>query len=140
MTKLFEVEPAKIVSSLAKELQNVENIKAPDWANFAKTGVHKQRPPVKKDWWYNRAAGILRSVYLLGPVGTEKLRIKYGGKKNYGVGAEHHVKGSGSVARKILQQLEAAGFVKHSEKGVHKGRVLTGKGEALLNKAAANLK
>jgi len=44
-----------------------------------------------------------------------------------------------NILRKILQQLEKAELLKYVEKGVHKGRIVTGKGEKLLNQAAKNL-
>ena len=45
-------------------------------------------------------------IYRHGPIGVSKLRTKYGGKKNRGHKPEHFYKGSGSVARKVLQQFE----------------------------------
>jgi small subunit ribosomal protein S19e len=101
--------------------------------------MFKQRPPFKNDWWYTRTASVLRSVYKLGPVGVNKLRVKYGGKKNNGSAMEHFYKGSGSIIRKILQQLEAAGLISKGAKGIHKGRIATGKGISLLDKAAIKI-
>ena len=49
-------------------------------------------------------------------------------------------KASGSILRKILQQLEAAGFVAKVKEGVHKGRIITPAGISLLAKAAARIK
>jgi len=101
--------------------------------------MHKERPPVKNDWWYIRTASVLRKVYRLGPIGVSKLRAKYGGKKNRGVKKEHYFRGSGSIARKILQQLEKEGFVKKDLKNVHKGRSITAKGKKFLDDIAANI-
>ncbi|MEK6939747.1 MAG: 40S ribosomal protein S19, partial [Nanoarchaeota archaeon] len=44
-----------------------------------------------------------------------------------------------SHIRKILQQLEKSGLVKQTEKGVHKGRILTPKGTSFLDKIAVQL-
>jgi small subunit ribosomal protein S19e len=101
--------------------------------------MHKERPPLKEDWWYMRAASVLRKVSILGPVGVEKLRTKYGGKKNRGHKTEHRFKGSGNIVRKVLQQLEKAGLIKKGDKGVHKGRVITPKGISLIDKAAVRI-
>jgi small subunit ribosomal protein S19e len=139
MARMFDVEQSKLIEALSEDLKKISEIKPPHWSAFAKTGAHKERPPVNNDWWYVRAAAILRSVYKLGPVGVQKLRRKYGGKRNRGVVAERFYKGSGSIARKILQQLEKAGLVTHTAKGVHKGRVATGKGQSLLDKAALRI-
>jgi len=101
--------------------------------------MNRERLPDDEDWWYYRAAAILRSVAKLGPVGTQKLRTKYGGKKNRGHKPERFARASGSVIRKIMQQLEKSGLLKQTEKGVHKGRVLTPKGTSFLDKIAINL-
>jgi len=136
MSKIYNVETNEFIENLATELKNVKEVESPEWAKFAKTGVHKERPPVRDDWWHVRVAAVLRSVFKLGPIGTSKLRVKYGGRKNRGVKPEHTYKGSGSIIRKSLQQLEKAGLVKQVEKGKHKGRMVSEKGKALLNKIA----
>jgi len=139
MVSIYDVDPSELIEKASEELKKVNEIKAPEWATFAKTGVHKERPPVKKDWWYARSAAVLRTVYKLGPIGVSKLRSKYGGKKNRGFQPEHAYKGSGNIARKVLQQLEKAGLVKQDSKGVHKGRVITGKGASFLDKIATKI-
>ncbi|MBD3318420.1 30S ribosomal protein S19e [Candidatus Woesearchaeota archaeon] len=125
-----------LVESTAVKLKEVEQITPPEWSKFCKTGMHKERPPVNPDWWYVRAASILRKIQLLGPVGVGKLRRKYGGRKNRGVAADKSFQGSGNIVRKILQQLEAAGLAKQAIKGTHKGRVITPKGLSLLAQTA----
>ena len=136
MARLEDVNPNDFISELAETLKSMPDIKPPKWSVFVKTGHYKERPPVKSDWWYVRAAAVLRTVYRLGPVGTSKLRTKYGGKKNRGVASEHAYKGSGSIIRKILQQLEKAGLLAKGSVGMHKGRVVTPKGKSLLNAIA----
>ena len=139
MPKMFEVNPSELIEKVAVELGKDSEIKSPDWANVVKTGRHKERPPVNADWWQVRAASVLRSVAKLGPIGVSKLRIKYGGKRNRGHKPSHFYKGSGNIARKILQQLEKAGLVRQAQKNTHKGRIITAKAAALLNKAALEL-
>lgn len=135
MPKMFEVDPSEFIIKVAGELKKESEIKAPEWAIFVKTGRHKERPPVHP-WWHTRSAAMLRSVAKLGPVGVSKLTIKYGGKKNRGHKMSHFYKGSGSIARKILQQLEKAGLVRQTAKGTHKGRVITKKAAEMMNSAA----
>ena len=136
---LNDVYPNDLIEKAAEELKKVEAIKPPVWASIAKTGVHKERAPAEKDWWYKRAAAVLRSVYLLGPIGVAKLRLKYGGKKRRGHQPPVFKKGSGSVIRKVLQQLDKAGFTKSVEKGLHKGRIITKEGKLFLNKIAESM-
>lgn len=139
MARINDVNPNELIEKAAEELKKISDITPPEWAAYVKTGSHKERPPLRDDWWHMRAAGIMRSIYLLGPIGVSKLRVKYGGKKNRGFKPERFRKSSGNIIRKILQQLESAGFAKQEEKGVHKGRVLTSKGMSFLDKIAASL-
>ena len=132
-----EVEPQKLIEKLAEKLKEVKEIKPPEWARFVKTGVHKERPPEQKDWWYIRAAAVLRKIYLKGPVGVSRLRTVYGGRQKRGVKPEKFKKGSGSIIRKVLQQLEACGLVKTINR---KGRVVTLKGKEFVEKTAGEIK
>jgi small subunit ribosomal protein S19e len=134
-----DVYPNELIEKAAEGLKKVEAIKQPVWASFAKTGVNKERPPVDKDWWYKRTAAVLRTVQILGPIGVNKLRAKYGGKQRRGHQPAIFKKGSGSVIRKVLQQLDKAGFTKSVEKGVHKGRIITKEGKLFLNKIAEEI-
>ncbi len=129
---VYEEDPRIFIENLAKELKKV--IKQPDWAPYVKTGMHKERPPADKEWFYVRTASILRTVAMKGPIGVQKLRVKYGGKKNRGVKAEHFYKGSGNILRKALQELDKAGLTMQAEKNKHKGRIITSKGQSLLSK------
>ena len=140
MTTMYDVDSQELIIKAAEELKKLPEIKAPSWAPFVKTGSHKERPPMDNEWWHIRVASVLRTVYRLGPVGVSKLRTKYGGKKNRGVKQERFAKGSGSILRKSLQQLEKAGLIKFTEKGVHKGRIVTPKGKSFLDKIASQIK
>lgn len=137
MATIYEVDTNKLIDELAQQLEKVKEIEAPEWAAFVKTGTSKERAPTQENWWQLRAAAILRKVSLKGPIGVAKLRTQYGDVKNRGVQPEKFFRASGNHIRKILQQLDKAGFTVYAEKGVHKGRVLTGKGQSILDKAAS---
>lgn len=79
-----EVQPTALIKRLSEELKKIEAIRPPQWALFVKTGVHKERPPEQTDWWYTRAASLLRRLYVDGPVGISRLRTYYGGRQNRG--------------------------------------------------------
>ena len=134
MATIQDVNTNELIEKAAEELKKTNEIKIPDWAPFVNTGVHKERPPADPEWWYKRAAAVLRKIYLLGPIGVNKLRTYYGGRKDRGSKPEHFYKGSGKILRLILQQLEKEGLVKYDEKGLHKGRVITPKGKSFLDK------
>jgi len=136
MVSYLDVSANDLLDKAAETLKKINAIKAPEWAEFVKTGTSKERPPARADWWYIRTAAVLRSVAKLGPVGVAKLRTKYGGRKNMGHKPDRFYKGSGNILRKILQQLEKADLVKKVEKSAHKGRIITPRGVSLLSKAA----
>ncbi|MFA5266351.1 MAG: 30S ribosomal protein S19e [Methanoregula sp.] len=117
MTTVYDVPPDHIIRRVAEELKKRKEIVPPEWAAFAKTGVHKEMPPEDPDWWFTRAAAVLRRVYVDGPLGVERMRSFYGGNKNRGSRPNAFRKGSGSILRKSLQQLEATGLIIHDKTG-----------------------
>ncbi len=138
MVTALDVPADELIRRVAMRLkEEYDQIKPPVWAFFAKTGVHKERPPEDPDWWYVRAASILRKLYKAGePIGVGAFRVIYGGRKNRGVKPEHFAEAGGSAIRKILQQLEAAGLVAKAPGG---GRVITPLGVSLLDRVAKEI-
>jgi small subunit ribosomal protein S19e len=137
LTTPYDVPASQFIEKLAKYLkENIDEVQPPAWASLAKTGSHVEKQPQNPNWWYIRSASILRKVYVHGPVGLEKLRADYGGRKNFGVKPEHVVKAGGSNIRKVLQQLEAAGLVQTARP---QGRIMTPKGRKLLQEVAEDL-
>jgi len=136
MVNIFDVQPAVLIKDVAEELKKNDAIKPPVWSAIVKTGAHKERAPVEKDWWYIRAAAVLRTLHKLGPIGVSKLRKKYGGKKRRGHKPAEFRQGSGNIIRKILQQLETAKLAIPSNNPSRKGRVLSPQGMSLLANAA----
>lgn len=139
MPKFQEVPTQKLIEKLAEELKKA-GLKAPEWTTFAKSGANAARPPTRPDWWYMRAGALLRKIAVRGPVGTEKLRVIYGGKKRRGHAPAEFRKTGGSSIRKALQQLQKQGYVKYKDKGVKKGRIITPQGLSFLDKAAKSVK
>ncbi|MFA5888383.1 MAG: 30S ribosomal protein S19e [Candidatus Nanoarchaeia archaeon] len=135
MATVYDVKPGELHKKVVEELKKSKEVQMPDWANFVKTGVGKDRVPSEKDWWQMRASALLRRIYLLGPIGVSKLRTKYGNRKNRGVAPERFRRASGKIIRVLLQQLEKEGLVKQIDKSGHKGRILTPKGKSLMDKA-----
>ena len=134
MVSVKDVQSGKFINKLKEELKTVEAVKPLPWARFVKSGVHKERPPDQEDFWYIRTASILRRLYIDGPVGVQRLRSYFGGKKSYGHAPPHFQRASGNIIRKILTQLEKAGLL---EKAADKsGRKLTSGGRKLLNSIA----
>ncbi|MDE1858057.1 MAG: 30S ribosomal protein S19e [Thaumarchaeota archaeon] len=135
MVSAHDVPSGKLVSALAEQMKSVSAVQEPDWAHYVKTGSHAERPPASSDWWFTRAASLLRKLYLHGPVGLTDLKRAYGGTKALHYFPKHHRDAGGSNIRKILKQLEQAELVSTTPKG----RVLTPKGRALLDKVSKEI-
>ncbi|MHA1651835.1 MAG: 30S ribosomal protein S19e, partial [Candidatus Helarchaeota archaeon] len=112
MTTLYDVPAELLIKRLAMELkENYEKIKPLPWAIYVKTGVFKERSPTDPDWWYIRCASLLRKISLHNYIGVSHLRGIYGGRQRRGAKPEHARKGSGSIIRHSLKQLEEEGLV-----------------------------
>ncbi|MCF7798281.1 30S ribosomal protein S19e [Candidatus Woesearchaeota archaeon] len=131
---IYDIDQQKLIIAASAELKN--HIEMPEWALYAKTGPHRETMPKNPDWWYIRAASILRMCYKEGPVGVSKLRTRYGGRQNRGYKPDKFTRAGGKVIRAILQQLETAKLVKQHTVGTHKGRITTPAGISILAKAA----
>jgi small subunit ribosomal protein S19e len=137
LTTVYDVSPNDLINALAQELKAAGKVQPPEWAAYVKTGVHKEMPPTNPDWWFVRCASVLRRVYVDGPVGVSRLRSYYGGKHRKTVATPKFAKGSGSVAREALQQLEKAGLVKKFKAG---GRQITPEGQSFVDNLAHTIK
>ena len=135
MAKVHDVPADVLLRKLTDILKN-EDIPAPSWASFVKTGSHADRPPHEKDWWHTRCASILRKIYLHGPIGINDLRKEFGGGKPVGYGAAHHRDAGGAIIRNAIHGLEKLGYVEKVEK---KGRVVTKQGMQKLDRLATEI-
>ena len=129
MAKVYDVPADILINRLAEILKN-EDIPAPVWASFVKTGTHADKPPQNSGWWHVRCASILRKIYLHGPISVNELRSMYGGGRPVGYGASHHKDASGAIIRNAIHGLEKLGLVVNIEK---KGRMLTKQGTKKLD-------
>src|SRR3990170_8003879 len=130
MPTAYDVPPGLLIERLKDLLEKEGKIKPPPWAGFARTGVHTEKAPVQKDWWYRRVAAVLRKVYVNGPVGTTHLASEFGGRRDRGSAPYHPRRGSRSIAREAMQQLEALGLLSKTDK---KGRSISAQGRKLLD-------
>jgi len=137
MTTAYDVPAKDLIDALKKKLQNEEYVVPPEWGDYVRTSTSRENPPEKKDWWYTRCASLLRKIYINNNIGIERLKSKYGGKRDRGSKPYRAKGGSGSIIRTALAQLEKAGFV---SKIRGKGRILTPKGISLLDNTAYEVK
>jgi len=134
----YDVPSSALIEKLARYLkENIDQITPPDWAQLVKTGSHTERPPHNPNWWYTRAASLLRKIYIHGPIGTQHLRYYYSGRKDRGVRPEHVRIGAAGNIRKILHQLESAGLI---ERNKNRGRIISAEGRRLLDSLSTEIK
>lgn len=135
MAKVYDVPANELIERLAEALKT-EDIPAPSWIPFVKTGAHADKPPQNRDWWHTRCASILRKIYLNGPIGINALRNDYGGGRPSGYGAAHHKDAGGAIIRNAIQGLERLGYVQQVER---KGRMISKHGMQKLDRLATEI-
>ncbi len=130
--EIFSKVPEKYIPALAEALKKIPEFEIPEWAKFVKSGTSRERPPADDDFWYTRAASILRQLYIKGVVGVGRLRTRYGSRKDRGTMPDKFRKAGGKIIRTILQQAETAGLVEKVDR-MQFGRRLTQKGRDFLD-------
>ena len=135
MAKAYDVPAEDLIEKLTEQIKKEKKIQPPDWAVFVKTGVHAERIPQNKDWWYTRCASLIRKVYIHGPIGVSELRSEYGGRKQIGYNLSHHRDAGGAIIRKALQQLQQAGYNVNKRKG----RLISEEGMKKVDRIATEL-
>lgn len=137
MTTPFDVPAKEFIDVVAKKLQKDKSVSIPEQNKYVRTGVHKESTPENNDWWFIRCASILRKVYIKDKIGVEQLKAEYGGKRDRGSKPYKARSGSGTIARRALQQLEKAGYVSVIR---GRGRVITPKGRTFMDNTANEVK
>ncbi len=133
MVTVYDVHPQRLIERLAEKLKG--QVAVPEFLYYVKTGAHRERPPDDPErFWYVRLASILRRAYVDGVIGVNRLARHYGGRRNRGVKPEHFRPAGRKVIRVALQELEKLGYLQKGKDG--KGRVLTPKGQSLLDAVA----
>jgi len=134
---IYDLSSQEYNLRLAEALKKVPEFKEPEWAKFVKSSPSKERPIEDEDFWYKRAASILRQIYRKKIVGVNRLRTKYGSKKNRGMKPARFMKAGGKIIRTVLQQSDKAGFTEtireiKGTKEKRPGRKLTENGKKFL--------
>lgn len=142
MTTFYDVPASLLIPELSNHLATLDELTPPEWTEFTKTGIHRERPPTQEDWWTIRGAAILRKVAMHGPIGVNHLASMFGGAKTGRVAPAKAVLGSRKIIRTLLQQLDDAGLVSEKENLQEKviGRVITPAGHALLDQLAHSVR
>jgi small subunit ribosomal protein S19e len=136
MATAYDVPADKLIPRIAEELKKIDTVKPPEWASFVKTGRHREKSPIDEGWWFVRSAAVLRKIYVDGPIGSARLAASFGGKADRWSKPDKAVRGSRSIARVTVQQLEKSQLIQKEKDG---GRVVTGKGRKLIDNLSTQL-
>ena len=117
MITVRDVPAAKFIAEFVKTLKLNENFVVPAWSDIAKTGVHKELAPYDPDWYYIRAAAVIRKIYLRKGTGVGALRKRFGGCFRRGTRPEVHQDASGKIIRSILINLDNLKYTEATGKG-----------------------
>jgi small subunit ribosomal protein S19e len=140
---VYESNSQEYNLKLAEALKKIPEFEKPKWVEFVKSGSAKERPIDDEDFWHKRAASVLRQIYKKGVIGTNRLRTRYGSKKNRGMKPEKFKRAGGKIIRTILQQSDSAGFTEIQKpirdvKKRKSGRILTEKGKKFFEEIGRN--
>lgn len=107
------------------------------WHDLVKTATYKELCPQDPDWYYVRAAAVVRKIYLRGGIGVGAFQKIYGGAKSNGSRRPHFAKAAAGLHRNILQALTEIDLV--AKKKDKKGRWITRSGQRELDTIASQL-
>mmetsp|Transcript_18015 Transcript_18015/g.30285 ORF Transcript_18015/g.30285 Transcript_18015/m.30285 type:complete len:152 (-) Transcript_18015:107-562(-) len=131
-----DVKAMDFINAYAEVLKNNDKFVVPKWADLVKTGVHKELAPYDPDWYFVRAAAIVRKVYLRQGTGVGALRKRFGGNYRRGAAPERHQDAAGGLIRSILITLDDLKITEKTEKG---GRRISRIGQQALDLVAGQV-
>eukprot|EP01083_Nonionella_stella_P127114 385022_1 len=116
-----DVNPGQWITAFAAHLKQQGSMDVPECVDYAKTGISRILPPQNPDWYYVRAAAVLRRVYLRPFTGIGGLSKVFG--STWGLSRPLHFRTAATgILRKVLHSLEKLNLLAKSEDG---GRVIT---------------
>ena len=131
-----DVAPFDFVVAYAAQLKRSGKVEVPKWVDIAKTAHWKELAPYDPDWYYIRAAAIVRKVYLRQGTGVGALKKRFGGAYRRGAAPERHQDGAGGLIRTILLSLDELNITEAHGKG---GRKVTRTGQQALDLVAGQV-
>ncbi|ESU36657.1 SSU ribosomal protein S19E, partial [Giardia duodenalis] len=121
MSSVTRVPADVFINSFAAHLKNRGIIKCPAFTDYVKTGVSRQYAPRDADWFYIKAASVIRHFYISGShsIGVAGLARKYSSLQK-GKTTPHHTKrASCKVIRSIVSQFLGQKLLIAGERGRH---------------------
>jgi len=131
-----DIQAEKFISAYAEVLKNNDKFVVPKWTDLVKTGVHKELAPYDPDWYFIRAAAIVRKIYLRQGTGVGALKKRFGGAYRRGARPEKHQDAAGGLIRHILITLDGLKITEKTAKG---GRKISRVGQQALDLVAGQV-
>ena len=131
-----DVKTFRWIKVMANHLKQEGKLFVPNCAEFIKTSHGRERAPQNPDWYYMRAAAVLRRIYIRPGVGLGGLAKKFANKKNRGSQPEITTKAAKGPLHWACKSLEGLKLV---GKGKESGRVLTSAGRKRCDTIASNV-
>ncbi len=129
-----DVSAAEFIKACAAALKKRSvDFALPDWAEYVKTAVGRELPPLDPDWYYVRMASVARKIYLNRGLGVGALARWYGKTATHGNKPQFHGTASRKIIRYVLLQLAEAGYVEVMADG---GRAVTDEGQKWMDTIA----
>eukprot|EP01091_Cochliopodium_minus_P011285 TRINITY_DN315_c0_g1_i1.p1 TRINITY_DN315_c0_g1~~TRINITY_DN315_c0_g1_i1.p1 ORF type:complete len:185 (-),score=41.05 TRINITY_DN315_c0_g1_i1:86-640(-) len=131
-----DINAATFIKYFSRYLRRTGKIELPKYVDTVKTGRFCYNGPANPDWYYVRAASIVRKVYLTPGVGVGALRHIYGALNRRSKGRKHHTPASGAIIRHVFHQLEKLQLIEKTPNG---GRRVTKIGRRDLDRISAQI-
>jgi len=132
-----DVPANKWVKAMAQQFKREGKILVPNCADLVKTSHGRERAPQSVDWYYLRAAAVLRRIYLRPGTGYGGLGKAFGNLKNRGSKPERTFRAAVGPLHWACKSLEGLKLI---AKGRGKGRVVTREGRKRADTVAFNVK
>ncbi|KAL0229959.1 hypothetical protein PCE1_003523 [Barthelona sp. PCE] len=135
MPGLKQVTADQFIQACGLHLKNANILELPTEITYIKSAPGRELGPQDPDWFFKRAAAILRRVYIQPGIGLGGFAKYFGAKARNGHARNHGALAARGVIRRIIQNFEKAGLIEQSTKG----RVLSSEGRRVCDTVATNI-
>jgi len=130
-----DVSAWKWIKATAQYLKQAD-LFVPRCADIVKTSHGRERAPQNSDWYYIRAAAVLRAIYLRPGTGYGGLSKRFGNKKNRGSQPEITTRAARGLLHWACKSLTKMSLV---TKGKESGHIITNEGRRCADAIAFNV-
>ena len=110
MAKVYDVPADVLIGKLAEILKN-EDIPAPSWIPFVKTGAHADKPPQDREWWHTGVPHFEKNLPTWSNW-SKRIKKRLWWWKTIWLWAAHHKDAGGAIIRNAIHGLEKLDMLK----------------------------